>query len=180
MNKKFLLFHFFFLFSLYSLSSLFSLSSPACAFEEDFKDIEAPMDDMESLIPLSDLIVKGHVRTLQADLRKTAVEIQVVKVYKGDPATRLLWLEYRGGKHTIYPDEPTFTSFDKSILFLRKEGERYAIVGGARGKKLMMNDNVYIMPDNRFVSIKIKKYEDILTKTIQAAAAPVAEQKPLT
>ena len=159
---------------------LVTASPSSFSFEEDFKNVEAPMDDMESLIPQSDLIIRGHVRTLQADLRRTAVEIQVVKVYKGDPAIRLLWLEYRGGKHTVYPDEPTFTSFDKSILFLKKEGERYAIVGGARGKKLMMNDNVYIMPDNRFVSIKIKKYEDILTKTIQAAAAPAAEQKPLT
>ena len=156
-------------------------SLPAAAPRTGWATVdEAPLDDMDILIGESELIVMGHVTAVRAGLRETVVQIQVARVFKGDGSIKALEVEHGGGKHTIEPDEPAFTSFDKAILYLKRRPDgRYRCVNGAAGKKTIYNDNIYLHPNNNFVTAKLKKYEELLTKKLLALNALTPPQPPV-
>ena len=153
-----------------TLSAGAHLCTPARAadpVEEEMKQT----GDMAVLIERSDMVVLATVDKLEQKLEKTRVRMAVQRVFKGDPTVKYLELEHRGGKHTADFTEPTFTSYDKAFLYLTKEGEFYRCTGGAGGKKTVVNDNVYLQPDNSFASTTLKKYTAALEKHILKASS---------
>lgn len=135
----------------------------------DLRDLgQVPANDMEELIPQADLIVRGRVAQLRQELDRTFVKIQVAHVFKGDPTIKSLKLRHKGGKHIVAPEQPIFRSFDKAILYLKREGEYYRCVNGRIGKKTIRNDNVYLDPESSFASMRLKKYEELLAKQLES------------
>jgi len=124
-------------------------------------------DDMEMLIQNSEFIVLAHVLELRKGMSKTHVKLAVDEVYKGLAEAPQFTLEHDGGKHTVSFDEPSFVSYDKAILFLRKDPKgAWRSVDGARGKKTILNDNVYVEPGDGFASVPFKKYRNELVKKV--------------
>ena len=133
---------------------------------------EEALDDMDRLIEKSGLIVRGHVINIEQGLRDTRVTFEIEQVFKGDLSLKTIFVTHRGGKHTVEPTEPSFMSYDRAILYLQaREQGIYTCAEGNRGNKTIRNDNVYISPDNSFLSIKIKPYQEALTARIKAVQA---------
>ena len=133
-------------------------------------DQEAPLENLDHLIVQSDIIVRGSVNAIDQTLDRTFVNITVSRVYKGDESVQSLMIEHGGGKHIVDWTQPSFNSFDSAILFLEKKrgSDHYVCVNGATGKKTIRNRNVYLHPDNSFLSMKLKKYEKSLSKRIKS------------
>jgi len=149
----------------YIIVALLTISSPAHSAY-----YESPLDDLESLIPQADLIIIGHVKKISQDLRNTRVHVMIDEVLKGDTSAKELIVEHRGGKHTVVDGEPEFTSYDKSLLYLTRSGYTYRCVDGAQGKKLIRNENIYLHPDNIFVTMHLDKYKKAVTERIESTS----------
>ena len=130
--------------------------------------------ELENLFAGSDVVVLASVEVLDQKLNETRVRVAVQRVFKGDAALKRLEIEHRGGKFKVDFTEPSFSSYDKAILFLRRDGDLYRCVNGAQGKKTVVNDNVYLTPDNGFASMPLKKY----VSSLEALAAKAVHSKP--
>ena len=130
-----------------------------------------PVDELDALIEPSDLIVQGHVETLNQGLRETEVVLQIERVFKGDPNLQTVKIRHQGGKHVVVETEPEFMSYDRAILFLQKRGEAYVCTSGTLGKKTIRNDNVYMSEDNSFLTLRLNKYQDAIAARLKALEA---------
>ena len=126
-------------------------------------------DELDALIGPSNLIVQGHVMSLNQGLRETEVTFQVERIFKGDPTLKTVTITHRGGKHVVVQTEPEFMSYDRAILFLQQRGDgRYVCTGGIQGKKTVRNDNVYISSDNSFLTARLNVYQDAISARLRA------------
>lgn len=150
-----------------TLITLLFLATTAIAAIE-----EAPFDDIDQLIADSDIIVEAHVTSLQQRMRDTRLELIVDQIYAGTPATKTIIIRHKGGKFLHVPTEPMFTSYDKSILYLKDMGEYYKVIRGARGKKRISNDFIYLHPDNSFINMRYKNYVKELVNRVIANGHP--------
>ncbi len=128
-------------------------------------------DEMDRLIADSDLIVQGHVMNMNQGLRDTKVTFQIERIFKGDPALKIITVTHQGGKHVVVETEPEFMTYDQAILFLQKRGETYVCTNGVQGKKTIRNDNVYMSEDNAFLTLRLNKYQDAITARLKALGA---------
>lgn len=149
------------------LAGTLAMPHPSTAMEAE--ESQQLLDDMDSLVIQADTIVLARVTRIKQDLESTVVSLYVDKVFKGAPG-QTLELIHDGGKHTVKPEEPSFMSYDRAILYLIKDGPLYRCLNGSEGKKTIVNDNVYLHPTNNFLTMRLKKYEETLTKKIAARA----------
>ncbi len=124
--------------------------------------------DLRELVRASDLIVRGRVVRITQGTHDTDVKVEALEVFKGDPGIVYAQIKHRGGKFLVDPDEPYFIGYESVILFLKGEGDFYRCVFGKDGKKTIRNDNVYVQADNNFLTEKLKKYTQELSRLIEA------------
>ena len=131
-------------------------------------------DELRSLIQRSELIARAEVVKIDQGTRKSEVTLTVQEVFKGDPTMRDIHLRHEGGKFLVKPEEPFFQSYERCIVFLKKDEEGfYRCVDGATGKKTIRNENVYIHPDNSFLTLKFNDYRKKIQTLIKT---PVVSQ----
>jgi len=132
------------------------------------EEIDASMmTDLPELVRESDLVVLGRVVRLYQELRETEVKIEVLEVFKGDTETRYVRVKYHGGKFLVDNKEPFFSSTENAILFLKAEEDYFRCVFGKEGKKTVRNENVYVHPDNNFLTMKLKKYRPRIIQAVE-------------
>jgi len=138
-------------------TNLFTLTSTAKQ-EVDFTP------DLEELAKTSDLILMGQISRLEQDPRHTWADFEVFEVYQGNIEDHNVRVLSFAGKVMVDTLEPQFTKGERAILFLEKFKNRnlYRCVQGKRGKKVLINSNVYIFPDDSFIRINVRKYVDYL------------------
>ena len=125
----------------------------------------------------SDLVILGRVVGLSMDTHRTRVLFQVDEVFQGDrPKGSMITVNVNRGKIITDPSEPRFTSYDRAFLYLYEDKDdnngAYRCVNGAFGKKTVKHENVYIHPQNKFLSVKLKDYLEAIRKELQEKEEP--------
>ena len=137
----------------------------------------ANTDGYEALISETaqhaDLVILGRVVGLSMDTHRTRVLFQIDEVFQGDKTKgSMITVNVNRGKIMTDPSEPRFTSYDRAFLYLYEDNGAYRCVNGAFGKKTVKHENVYIHPQNKFLSVKLKDYLEAIRKELQEKEQP--------
>lgn len=158
------------------LIGVFHNAAPASA-DETPAAVSSYTAEMAELAAASDAIVIAAVEKQDIGIAETTAQLRVSQWFKGPGiGNSLLRFRTRIGRAMVTADEPELTGISQAVFFLSLQPDgSYRCVKKNYGFKPIINDNVYLNPQDPLKTAKLNTYTSSLTqlfKTRQDLLAP--------